>query len=58
MMSLVGKAFVIVFPITLVVYILRGMGILTFIPGGSILVLLLMSFYTGIFWLIGKTRDL
>jgi hypothetical protein len=45
------------FPVvTVLVYILRGMGILSFLPGGLILLLILSSVVTGIIYGIDKTR--
>ena len=42
--------------VTVFVYILRGMGILSFLPGGLILLLILSSVVTGIIYGIDKTR--
>jgi hypothetical protein len=42
--------------VTVLVYILRGMGILSFLPGGLILLLILSSVVTGIIYGIDKTR--
>lgn len=42
--------------VTVLVYILRGMGILSFLPGGLILLLILSSLVTGILYGIDKTR--
>ena len=42
--------------VTVLVYILRGMGILSFLPGGLILLLSLSSVVTGIIYGIDKTR--
>ncbi|MCA2555182.1 MAG: hypothetical protein IM466_16060 [Microcystis sp. M04BS1] len=42
--------------VTVLVYILRGMGILSFLPGGLILLLILSSVITGILYGIDKTR--
>jgi hypothetical protein len=42
--------------VTLLVYILRGMGILTFLPGGLIWLLILSSVVTGILYGVDKTR--
>ncbi len=42
--------------VTLVVYLLRGFGILTFIPGGLIWMLILLSIGTGIAYGVQKTR--
>lgn len=40
----------------LILYILRGIRIITFIPGGIILVLLLLTLFIGIFLGIKKTK--
>ncbi|AVQ72680.1 hypothetical protein B5D77_16395 [Microcystis sp. MC19] len=42
--------------VTVLVYILRGMGILSFLPGGLILLLILSSVVTGFIYGIDKTR--
>lgn len=44
--------------VTVLVYILRGMGILSFLPGGLILLLILSSVVTGILYGIDKTRQI
>ena len=41
---------------TIAVYLLRGFGILTFIPGGVILILIALSLITGIIYGIQKTK--
>ncbi|MEM8643190.1 MAG: hypothetical protein AAGG51_30895 [Cyanobacteria bacterium P01_G01_bin.54] len=42
--------------LTLGVYLLRGLGILLFLPGGVIWLLVLLSLGTGVFYGIEKTR--
>lgn len=42
--------------VTLTVWILRGLGILTFIPGGIIWLLLLLTIGTAVFNIIQNTR--
>ncbi|GBL12792.1 hypothetical protein MTo_00079 [Microcystis aeruginosa NIES-1211] len=42
--------------VTVLVYILRGMGILSFLPGGLILLLILSSVVTGFIYGVDKTR--
>jgi hypothetical protein len=42
--------------VTLLTYILRGVGLLSFLPGGLILLLILSSVVTGILYGIDKTR--
>ncbi|NET59618.1 MAG: hypothetical protein F6K47_26755 [Symploca sp. SIO2E6] len=48
--------FAITLAITIVVYVLRGFGILTFIPGGLIWIGILLSIGTGLVYGIQKTR--
>jgi len=43
-----AQLFVIFVGITILVWILRGLGILTFIPGGILLIFILLSVITGI----------
>ena len=40
----------------LVIYVLRGLGILGFLPGGFILVCLLIALISGLGWGIQRTR--
>lgn len=40
----------------IVVYLLRGFGILTQLPGGLIIVLLFSTFGTGLMYLVQKTK--
>jgi len=54
--SKVAPIFVVVVAITIAVYILRGVGILTFIPGGILLLLILLSIVTGIAYAIEKNK--
>ncbi|MBE9125696.1 MULTISPECIES: hypothetical protein [unclassified Coleofasciculus] len=42
--------------VTLLVYLLRGFGILTFMPGGILLLLIFLSIGTGIVYGVQKTR--
>lgn len=42
--------------LTIAIYLLRGMGVLGFIPGGTLWVLILLSIASGIFYGIQKTR--
>lgn len=42
--------------LTILVYLLRGFGVLTFVPGGVIWLLVLLSMGTGIFYGVEKTR--
>ncbi|GFE70059.1 hypothetical protein [Chroococcus sp. FPU101] len=55
-MSILARLFISLIALTLITYLLRGLGILTFIPGGVILVLLALSILSGIFYGIEKTR--
>ncbi len=54
--SIFAYLFATVAPIAIVVYLLRGFGILTGIPGGIILFLILLSIGTGIMYGIEKTK--
>lgn len=51
-----NTAFWVVLSVTLTVWILRGLGILTFIPGGVIWILLVLTIGTGVFNMIQNTR--
>jgi hypothetical protein len=42
--------------LTIAIYLLRGMGVLGFIPGGTLWVLILLSISSGIAYGIQKTR--
>jgi hypothetical protein len=37
------------------IYLLTGFGILTFLPGGILLILLMLTIFTGLIWGIRKT---
>ena len=54
-MSLLSKTFIYSALIFIFVYLLRGFGILSFIPGGIILLLLLITIATGLMWGIVST---
>jgi hypothetical protein len=54
--TFVGYIFVLFLVLTLIVYVSRGLGILTFIPGGILLVLMALSLITGIVYGISKTQ--
>ncbi|MDJ0510864.1 MAG: hypothetical protein QNJ64_16645 [Crocosphaera sp.] len=54
--SPISIAFIISIVITLITYILRGLGILSFIPGSVILLLMTISIFLGIFYGISVTR--
>ncbi|WP_333455167.1 hypothetical protein [Microcoleus sp. Pol10D4] len=47
-MRLSTRIFLTILGLTLLVWILRGVGILTFIPGGVVWILILFSFVAGI----------
>ncbi|HHP7232937.1 MAG TPA: hypothetical protein ACFCUY_19045 [Xenococcaceae cyanobacterium] len=49
------KTFIVSLVIFLIVYILRGLGILSFLPGGVLLLLLLITLSTGLAWGIKRT---
>lgn len=53
---ILGYAVMILLPMTLIIYLLRGLGILGNMAGGVILLLLLSSLLTGISYLLAKTR--
>ncbi|MDB9312815.1 hypothetical protein PN462_06855 [Spirulina sp. CS-785/01] len=42
--------------VTILVYLLRGLAILSFLPGGVIWILILLSIGTGIFYIVEKSR--
>jgi hypothetical protein len=48
--------FAISLAVTVFVYVLRGFGVLTFIPGGVLWLLILLTIGTGIVYGIQKTR--
>lgn len=48
--------FSITLAITIVVYLLRGFGILTFLPGGIIWLLILLSIGTGVLYGVQRTK--
>ncbi|NEO28083.1 MAG: hypothetical protein F6K03_14685 [Kamptonema sp. SIO4C4] len=48
--------FFIVLGLTILVYLLRGLAVLSFLPGGVIWILILLSIGTGIFYLVEKSR--
>jgi hypothetical protein len=54
--SSLGQLFWLILGVTLLVYILRGIGILSFIPGGVILLLLALSLILGIAYGLEKTN--
>ena len=54
-MSLLYKTFAYSAIAFLIVYLLRGVGILSFIPGGLILLLLLIAIFSGLMWGIMAT---
>jgi hypothetical protein len=41
---------------TIAIYVLRGIGILTFIPGGVFWLLLLLAIFTGLAYSFAKSR--
>lgn len=55
-MSVPLKVFLISLIAFILIYLLRGFGIVTFLPGGIILVLLLIALSSGLIWGIKKTR--
>jgi hypothetical protein len=55
-MSVLLKVFFISLIAFVLIYLLRGFRIVTFLPGGIILVLLLITLTSGLIWGIKKTR--
>ncbi|NJL89157.1 MAG: hypothetical protein HC916_04640 [Coleofasciculaceae cyanobacterium SM2_1_6] len=45
-----------VLSLTIVIYVLRGLGVMGFIPGGTLWVLILLTIGSGIFYGVQKTR--
>ncbi|MBD2577661.1 hypothetical protein [Oscillatoria sp. FACHB-1406] len=54
--STLGYLFLMVLGLTILVYLLRGFGVLTFIPGGVIWILMLLSLASGLLYLTEKMR--
>lgn len=52
----VTYVFAITLAVTVVVYLLRGFGVLTFLPGGVLWILILLSISTGIVYGVQTTR--
>ncbi len=55
-MSVQLKVFLISLIAFVLIYLLRGFRIITFLPGGILLVLLLIALCSGLIWGIKKTR--
>lgn len=55
-MSILARLLISLIALTLITYLLRGLGLLTFIPGGVILILIALSILSGILYGIEKTR--
>ena len=55
MMNILRKTFLISLVSFIIVYILRGLGFLSFLPGGIIILLLLITLGSGLAWGIRKT---
>jgi hypothetical protein len=55
-MSVSLKVFLISLIAFVLIYLLRGFRIVTFLPGGILLVLLLIALCSGLIWGIKKTR--
>ncbi len=49
-------AFLICLGLTLLIWVARGLGVLTFIPGGLLWLLLLLTVGTAVFDIIQRTR--
>jgi hypothetical protein len=54
--TILAYLFSMVLALTIAVYILRGFGVLSFIPGGIIAILILLSIISGILYLTEKMR--
>jgi hypothetical protein len=55
-MSVLPKTFIISAIAFLIIYLLRGFGLLLFLPGSILLVLLFISLFSSLIWGIQKTR--
>ncbi|WP_181280601.1 hypothetical protein [Aphanothece hegewaldii] len=55
-MSILARVLISLIGLTLITYLLRGLGLLTFIPGGVILILIALSILFGILYGVEKTR--
>lgn len=53
---ILGKILIILLPISIIIYLLRGVGILSGMSGGVILVLFMLSFITIIAYGLEKTK--
>ncbi len=53
---MLGQLFLIFLGSTLIVYLLRGLGILTFLPGGIILILGIASLILGLWYGIQRSQ--
>ena len=53
--KILNNLFVTVVPLTIILYVLRGIGLLSFLKGGIILFLIVFSIFIVIFYLIDKT---
>ena len=56
LIPMLGQLFLIFLGATLVVYLLRGLGILTFLPGGIILILGIASLILGLWYGIQRSQ--
>lgn len=54
--TIISNLFFMVVGLTILVYILRGTGILSFMPGGVIWFLMLLAIATGILFFVEKSR--
>ncbi len=54
--TLATYLFAATFGLTVLVYLLRGLAVFAFLPGGIIWLLFLCSLGTGLFFLVEKTR--
>jgi predicted tellurium resistance membrane protein TerC len=56
LIPMLGQLFLIFLGSTLIVYLLRGLGILTFLPGGIILILGIASLILGLWYGIQRSQ--
>ncbi|MDY6785971.1 MAG: hypothetical protein SW833_26065 [Cyanobacteriota bacterium] len=54
--STLGYLFLMILALTVITYVLRGFGVLSFIPGGVLWILILLSILSGLLYLTEKMR--
>lgn len=55
-LSILAYLFSMLLGVTIIIYVLRGFGVLSFIPGGIIWILMLLSLISGLLYLTEKMR--